>query len=200
MPVRGILWYIRLLSQSRAFASSVIGGREIASKSYRVNEEIWAPQVRVVDNDGKQLGIMPVRQALELAYQKGLDLVEVAPNADPPVCRIIDFGKFIYERARREREARKAQKTTDVKEIRLRPKTSEHDLSYKMRDARRFLERGDKVRLRVIFRGREIAHMDIAREILMRLAEELKDVGVVEQHPSLDGRTMALVLAPSKAR
>jgi translation initiation factor IF-3 len=165
-----------------------------------VNEEIWAPQVRVVDNDGKQLGIMPVRQALELAYQKGLDLVEVAPNADPPVCRIIDFGKFIYERARREREARKAQKTTDVKEIRLRPKTSEHDLSYKMRDARRFLERGDKVRLRVIFRGREIAHMDIAREILMRLAEELKDVGVVEQHPSLDGRTMALVLAPSKAR
>jgi len=156
--------------------------------------------VRVVDNDGKQLGIMPVRQALELAYQKGLDLVEVAPNADPPVCRIIDFGKFIYERARREREARKAQKTTDVKEIRLRPKTSEHDLSYKMRDARRFLERGDKVRLRVIFRGREIAHMDIAREILMRLAEELKDVGVVEQHPSLDGRTMALVLAPSKAR
>jgi translation initiation factor IF-3 len=126
--------------------------------------------------------------------------VEVAPNADPPVCRIIDFGKFIYERARREREARKAQKTTDVKEIRLRPKTSEHDLSYKMRDARRFLERGDKVRLRVIFRGREIAHMDIAREILMRLAEELKDVGVVEQHPSLDGRTMALVLAPSKAR
>ncbi len=165
-----------------------------------MNEEIWAPQVRVVDNDGKQLGIMPVRQALELAYQKGLDLVEVAPNADPPVCRIIDFGKFIYERARREREARKAQKTTDVKEIRLRPKTSEHDLSYKMRDARRFLERGDKVRLRVIFRGREIAHMDIAREILMRLAEELKDVGVVEQHPSLDGRTMALVLAPSKAR
>lgn len=156
--------------------------------------------MRVVDNDGKQLGIMPVRQALELAYQKGLDLVEVAPNADPPVCRIIDFGKFIYERARREREARKAQKTTDVKEIRLRPKTSEHDLSYKMRDARRFLERGDKVRLRVIFRGREIAHMDIAREILMRLAEELKDVGVVEQHPSLDGRTMALVLAPSKAR
>lgn len=153
-----------------------------------------------MDNDGKQLGIMPVRQALELAYQKGLDLVEVAPNADPPVCRIIDFGKFIYERARREREARKAQKTTDVKEIRLRPKTSEHDLSYKMRDARRFLERGDKVRLRVIFRGREIAHMDIAREILMRLAEELKDVGVVEQHPSLDGRTMALVLAPSKAR
>ena len=156
--------------------------------------------MRVVDNDGKQLGIMPVRQALELAYQKGLDLVEVAPNADPPVCRIIDFGKFIYERARREREARKAQKTTDVKEIRLRPKTSEHDLSYKMRDARRFLERGDKVRLRVIFRGREIAHMDIAREILMRLAEELKDVGVVEQHPSLDGRTMSLVLAPSKAR
>ena len=143
---------------------------------------------------------MPARRALEVAAEKGLDLVEVAPNADPPVCRIIDYGKFVYQRARREREARKAQRTTDVKEIRLRPKTGEHDIGYKMRDARRFLKRGDKVRLRVIFRGREMAHMDLGREMLTRLAGELQDVGTVEQPPSLEGRTMNLVLAPAKSR
>lgn len=137
------------------------------------------PDVRVIDHDGKQLGVMPTRQALAVAAERGMDLVEVAPNADPPVTRIIDYGKFAYQRARREREARKAQKTTEVKEIRLRPKTGEHDISYKMRDARRFLQRGDKVRLRVIFRGREMAHMEIGRELLTKLAAELQDVGTV---------------------
>ena len=129
------------------------------------------------------MGVMPTRQALAVAAERGMDLVEVAPNADPPVTRIIDYGKFAYQRARREREARKAQKTTEVKEIRLRPKTGEHDISYKMRDARRFLQRGDKVRLRVIFRGREMAHMEIGRELLTKLAAELQDVGTVEQTP-----------------
>ena len=158
------------------------------------------PDVRVIDHDGKQLGVMPTRQALAVAAARGMDLVEVAPNADPPVTRIIDYGKFAYQRARREREARKAQKTTEVKEIRLRPKTGEHDISYKMRDARRFLQRGDKVRLRVIFRGREMAHMEIGRELLTKLAAELQDVGTVEQTPSLEGRTMNLVLAPHKGK
>lgn len=158
------------------------------------------PEVRVIDHDGKQLGVMPTRQALAVAAERGLDLVEVAPNADPPVTRIIDYGKFAYQRARREREARKAQKTTEVKEIRLRPKTGEHDIGYKMRDARRFLQRGDKVRLRVIFRGREMAHMDIGRDMLNRLASDLNDVGTVEQPPAMEGRTMNLVLAPHKGR
>jgi len=157
-------------------------------------------EVRVIDHDGKQLGVMPTRQALTVAAERGMDLVEVAPNSDPPVTRITDYGKFAYQRARREREARKAQKTTEVKEIRLRPKTGEHDIGYKMRDARRFLQRGDKVRLRVIFRGREMAHMELGHQLLAKLAAELQDVGTVEQMPSLEGRTMNLVLAPLKAK
>ncbi len=173
-------------------------GEPISSRDYRVNEQIRVPDVRVIDHDGKQLGVMPTRQALAVAAERGLDLVEIAPNAEPPVTRIIDYGKFTYQKARRERDARKAQKTTDVKEIRLRPKTGEHDIGYKMRDARRFLQRGDKVRLRVIFRGREMAHMDLGRQMLARLAGELQDVGSVEQSPSLEGRTMNLVLAPLK--
>lgn len=173
---------------------------EISSRDYRVNQEIRVAEVRVIDSDGRQLGVMPTRQAISLAMDKNLDLIEVAPNAEPPVCRIGDFGKFIYERARREREARKAQKTTEVKEIRLRPKTGEHDLGYKLKDARRFLERGDKVRLRMIFRGREMAHMDMGRDIIMRLAAELGEVSTVEQPPSLEGRALSVVLAPGKTR
>ncbi|MGQ9555092.1 MAG: translation initiation factor IF-3 [Anaerolineae bacterium] len=175
-------------------------GEKISSKEYRVNEQIRVPEVRVIDQDGKQLGVMPTRQAMALAIERGMDLIEVAPNAEPPVCRIVDYGKFAYQRARREREARKAQKTIEVKEIRLRPKTGEHDLGYKMKDARRFLERGDKVRLRVIFRGREVSHMDIAREMLIRLASELQEVAMVEQPPAVDGRTLSVVLAPGKTR
>lgn len=171
----------------------------ISSKEYRVNEQIRVPDVRVIDSDGKQLGVIPTRQALALAAERGIDLVEVAPNAEPPVCRIVDFGKFTYQRARREREARKAQKTFEVKEIRLRPKTGEYDLDHKMKDARRFIERGDKVRLRVVFRGREVSHMDMAREMLGRLAGRLLEVATVEQPPAVDGRTLSLVLAP-KAR
>jgi len=143
---------------------------------------------------------MPTRQAIAVAESRGLDLVEVAPNADPPVCRLIDYGKFAYQRARREREARKAQRTVSVKEIRLRPKTGEHDIGYKMRDARRFLTRGDKVRFRVIFRGREHIHSNLAHELLLRLASELEDVATIEQRPSRDGRTLSMVLAPLKAR
>lgn len=158
------------------------------------------PEVRVIDHEGKQLGVMSARQAQSMAHEKGLDLVEVAPNAEPPVCRIVDFGKFIYQRARRERDARKAQKMTEVKEIRLRPKTGEHDLSYKMKDARRFLERGDKVRLRMIFRGREMTHIDMGRELIMRLASELTEVGTIEQSPSIEGRALSVVLAPAKSR
>lgn len=134
-----------------------------------------------------------------MAREAELDLVEVAPNADPPVCRIMDFGKFVYERAKKEREARKAQTKIEVKEIRLRPKTNEHHRDFKVRDARKWLQEGNKVKVRIRFRGREISYPEIALNDLKEVAEALADVGIVEQAPALEGRTMLMVLAPGKA-
>ena len=170
--------------------------REISRNITRVNSSIRAPQLRVIDSDGKQLGILPRGEALRLAEEKTLDLVEVAPNANPPVAKLMDFGKFQYERAKRDREARKATKQVDVKEIRLRPKTGAHDLGFKLKSARSFLESGAKVKVRIRFRGREITLLDVARRQLDRVAEELSDVGVVEQRPGFEGRTMLMILAP----
>ncbi len=141
--------------------------------------------------------MVSIREALAIANERNLDLVEVSPNADPPVCRIMDFSKFLYERSKREREARKAQKTIEIKEIRLRPKTNDHHLSFKVRDARRWLGDGMKVRVRVRFRGREITHSELARQQLHEVAQILNDVAIVEQSPSMDGRTMLMVLAPA---
>lgn len=135
---------------------------------------------------------------MEAARQADLDLVEVSPTADPPVVRIMDYGKFLYERAKKEREARKAQKIIEVKEIRLRPKTTEHHRSFKIRDARRWLQEGAKVKVRIRFRGREITYPEIARQELESIAQELADVAVVEQKPDMEGRTMLMVLAPAK--
>ena len=135
---------------------------------------------------------------MELAREADLDLVEVAPNAEPPVVRIMDYGKFQYEQAKKEREARKAQKTVEVKEIRLRPKTTDHHRSFKVRDARRWLGEGMKVKVRIRFRGREITYPEIARELLDDIASELEDVGVVEQRADMEGRTMLMVLGPKK--
>jgi translation initiation factor IF-3 len=142
---------------------------------------------------------VPIEDAQRIAREADLDLVEVAPNADPPVCRVMDFGKFVYERAKKEREARRAQTKIEVKEIRLRPKTNEHHRNLKVRDARRWLENGMKVKVRIRFRGREITYPEIALEDLKEVAESLSDVGVVEQAPALEGRTMLMVLAPTKA-
>jgi translation initiation factor IF-3 len=125
-------------------------------------------------------------------------LVEVAPNASPPVCRLMDYGKFLYERSKREREARRSQKQTEVKEIRLRPKTGEHDIAYKVRDARRFLQKGAKVKVRIRFRGREITHPEVARDLLNRIADELSDVAIIEKSGAMEGRTMLMILAPDK--
>jgi translation initiation factor IF-3 len=124
--------------------------------------------------------------------------VEVAPNASPPVCRLMDYGKFLYERSKREREARRSQKQTEVKEIRLRPKTGEHDIAYKVRDARRFLQKGAKVKVRIRFRGREITHPEVARDLLNRIADELSDVAIIEKSGAMEGRTMLMILAPDK--
>lgn len=149
-----------------------------------------------MDTEG-QVSIVPIRQALSLAREQELDLVEVSPNADPPVCRLMDYGKFLYEKARRERRARKASKTIEVKEIRLRPQTGEHDVDFKLRDARRFLQEGCKVKIRVWFKGREITYPEIGHELLQQIAERLSDVSVVESPPKMEGHNMMMILNPS---
>lgn len=165
-----------------------------------MNGAIRASQLRVIDADGKQLGVLPRREALRLADERDLDLVEVAPNANPPVAKLMDFGKYQYEKAKREREARKSRKEIEIKEVRLRPKTDEHDVNFKVRQARTFLENGAKVKVRMRFRGREIYNLDVARAQFERFTDELTDVGVIEQRPRFEGRTMLMILAPSSQK
>jgi len=153
--------------------------------------------LRVIDSDGRQLGILPRREALRLAEERSLDLVEVAPQAEPPVAKLMDFGKYQYERARREREARKARKEIEVKEVQLRPKTSEHDIAFKLRQARSFLEAGAKVKVRMRFRGREIYNLDIAKKQFDHFADRLADIGTIEQTPTFEGHTMLMIVAPN---
>jgi translation initiation factor IF-3 len=165
---------------------------------YRCNERIRTPQVRLIGADGEHVGVVPIAEALAAAREADLDLVEVSPAAEPPVARVMDYGKFQYQQAKRDRESRKAQKQVEVKEIRLRPKTTDHHRSFKMRDARRWLEGGLKVKVRMRFRGREITYPEIARDQLLEVAEELADVAMLEQRPNLEGRTMLMILAPAK--
>lgn len=155
--------------------------------------------MRLIGPNGENVGVVSVEDAQRIARDADLDLVEVAPNSDPPVCRVMDFGKFVYERAKKEREARKAQTKIEVKEIRLRPKTNEHHRDLKIRDARRWLEDGIKVNVRIRFRGREISYPEIALTDLKEVAEALADASTIEQAPALEGRTMLMVLAPKKA-
>jgi len=159
---------------------------------------IRVPEVRLIGPDNENVGVVPIQKALEIARDAELDLVEVAPNSEPPVCRVMDFGKFLYERTKKDREARKAQTKIEVKEIRLRPKTNEHHRGFKTRDARRWLIDGNKVKVTIRFRGREITYPEIALEDLKEIAEELADVATVEQSPNIEGRTMGMVLAPMK--
>ena len=154
----------------------------------------------MINAEGENVGVVSIEEALQQAYDADMDLVEVAPQADPPVCRVIDYGKFMYERTKKEKEARKAQKVIEVKEIRLRPKTTEHHRSFKVRDARRWLEEGKKVKVRIRFRGRERDYPELAMEDLKEIAEELKDVAVIEQAPSFEGRTLLMVLAPNAGK
>lgn len=164
--------------------------------AYRINREIQAPQVRLIGPNREHIGIVSLQEALEQARKANLDLVEISPNADPPVVRIVDYGKFIYEQTKKEREARRSQKLVEVKEIRLRPKTDDHDRAIKVRDARRWLEEGMKVKVRVRFRGREITYPELAMEQLQEVAKELADIAVVEQAPNMEGQTMLMILAP----
>lgn len=167
------------------------------AKSTRVNEMIRVREVRVVDEEGQQLGVLPTYEALRLAHERGLDLVEVAPNAVPPVCRLLDFGKFQYERQKKEREARKAQKIIEIKEIRLKPRTGEHDLDTKVRQSIGFLEEGAKVRVTVRFRGREITHPEIGRDQLAEFAQKVGDAAVIEQQPAMEGPNLFMMLSPN---
>jgi translation initiation factor IF-3 len=170
----------------------------ISTNTFRVNEIIRVPEVRLIGANGENVGVVSIDQALKMAREAELDLVEVSGNATPPVCRIMDFGKFLYERTKKEREAKKAQTKIEIKEIRLRPKTNEHHRSFKTRDARRWLNDGMKVRVTVRFRGREITYPELALEDLREIAAELADVSNVEQIPAIEGRVMTMVLGPSK--
>ncbi len=164
----------------------------------RINDRIRISPIRLIDENGAQLGIMPTEEARVMASERGLDLVEVAPQARPPVCRLMDFGKYKYEQARKLREAKKKQHTITVKEVKLRPKIEEHDLDFKLRHARRFLEEGDKVKFTLWFRGREVTHPELGRRVLERVLGELEDLGVVEAKISHEGRTMTMLLAPRR--
>ena len=152
--------------------------------------------MRLIDSDGEQLGVVSLRDALNAARERGLDLVEVAPNANPPVCKILDYGKFQYIQMKKQREARKAQKSTEVKEVRLRPKTDIYHIGFKLKRARRFLGEGMKVKVRIQFRGREITHPEIGLEKLQEVAEALSDVAQIEQTPDMEGRSLLMVLSP----
>lgn len=165
----------------------------------RINDQIRGHRVRVIDPEGNQLGILTPEEALEAAAARNLDLVEVSPNAQPPVCRIMDFGKFKYEQSKRDKEARKNQKTVTIKELRMRPKIDDHDFEVKVKRARKFLEDGDKVKISVRFRGREIVHQDLARAKLLNMAEQLAEVSTLERNPFLEGRQMIMILAPTKS-
>ncbi len=174
--------------------------KKISSKQeYRINERIRSEKVRLVDENGENVGIVSIDQALRHANDVGLDLVEIAPNANPPVCKVINYSKFLYDKEKKEREARKSQTKIEIKEIRLRPKTSDHHQSFKVRDARRWLESGMKVRVTIRFRGREITYPELALEDLREIAEELQDVAEIEQAPpNMEGRSMFMMLAPKK--
>jgi translation initiation factor IF-3 len=161
-----------------------------------INRKIRAREVRVIDPDGEQIGVVPIETALAAAADLGLDLVEVSPNANPPVCKIMDYGRYKYEQTKKKQEAKKKQTTFQVKEIKVRPKTGDHDLQVKMGHIRKFLGKKDKVKVTVLFRGREITLSDRGRELLQRIATEFEDIAVVEQYPKFEGRTMMMVLSP----
>ena len=162
----------------------------------RINAQINVPSVRVVDENGEMLGVLPIREALSRAAEAGLDLVEISPNAEPPVCKILDFGKYKYEIQKKKNEARKKQKVIEVKEIKLRPNIDDHDYEVKMRAVHRFLDEGDKVKVTMRFRGREMVHQELGLKVLQRVRDELEDRAKVEQMPRLEGRQMIMVLAP----
>ncbi|MBI2707237.1 MAG: translation initiation factor IF-3 [Proteobacteria bacterium] len=164
----------------------------------RVNDKILSLKVRLVDEMGEMVGVLSQKEALERAYKAGLDLVEVSPNADPPVCKILDYGKYKFEEQKRRAEIRKKQKIIEIKEIQLRPGIDKHDFEVKMRSARKFIEEGDKLKVTLRFRGRELSHQELGTDVLNRVKETLQDIAKVEQYPKLEGKRMIMVMGPAK--
>lgn len=161
-----------------------------------INEQIRDKEVRLIDQDGKQVGVVPTKEALRAAREKELDLVKISPNAKPPVCKIINYGKYKFDQAKKEKEARKKQKTISVKEVRLSPNIEQHDINTKMKNASKFLSKGDKVKVSVRFRGRELAHTNTGRQILLEFAKGLSEIADVDVHPKMEGRSMVMFLIP----
>ena len=161
-----------------------------------INKEIRDKEVRVLDTDGEMLGVMPSREAYDLAVNKNLDLVKVSPNADPPVCKIMDYGKYVFEKAKKEKDAKKKQKMTSVKEIRLSPSIDDHDFSFKVKNAAKFLEAGDKVKVSMRFRGREISYSAQGKQTMERFAQTVQEVSKVDRMPKMEGRSMVMILSP----
>lgn len=168
----------------------------IISKELRVNEAVRCREIRLIGGQGEQLGVMHPRDAMKVAEEQGLDLVEVSPNSKPPVCKIMDYGKYKYEQRKKEREARKNQKTIEVKEVKLRPGIEDHDFNTKVHHAARFLGEGNKVKITIMFRGREITHPELGRELCERVAEDVQDIAKVEKAPKVEGRNMTMMLVP----
>jgi translation initiation factor IF-3 len=162
----------------------------------RINNRIRVPEIRVIRDDGEQLGVLPTHEALRLAEERGLDLVEISPRAFPPVCKIMDYGKYKYEQSKKKQQARKHASTVETKEIKFRPKTEDHDMDFKVKHVRRFLEGGNKVRLAVVFRGREITHPQTGMNVLNRVVEATADIAGVEVTPNMEGRRMVMIIAP----
>lgn len=167
-------------------------------KEHRINDDITVPKIRLIDKDGENKGIVSLREALEMAYEAELDLVEIVPTAKPPVCRIMDYGKFRFDESKKAAQARKNQKQVQVKEIKMRPATDEGDYQIKMRKLREFLDEGDKVKVTLRFKGREMAHKELGMEVLKRIEKDLEELAVVEQFPRLEGRQMVMMLGPKK--
>ena len=186
-----------LYSEIHPTTTATTGGPGI-SRELRVNERIRVREVLVIDDEGTKLGVLPIQQALNLARERGLDLVEVAPNSNPPVCRVLDYGKFKFEQAKKEREAHKRQKQVEIRDVRFKSKIGQHDLDLKTRTAMKLLRAGDKVKISVLFRGREITHPEIGRDLLQRVAARLQEEGVatIEKPIGMEGRFMTMIVAP----
>ncbi len=182
------------------FQRKFFKGKRPSMDEHRLNERIRVPQVRLIDHKGTQVGIIDTRKALQMARDVGLDLMEVAPNSKPPVCKIIDYGKFKYEKKKKDHAAKKKQSVIKVKEVQLRPGTEAHDLDYKYRNIRAFLEEGDKAKITMLFRGREITHPELGFKVMNDLAKKMEDVGVIEARPKMDGRKLIMIIGPLKKK
>ena len=169
---------------------------QVISKEHIINEKIKDKEVRLIGSEGEQLGIVPVQQALDIASEKNLDLVKIAPNAVPPVCKIMDYGKFRFEMTKKEKEQRKNQKVVDTKEVRLTPNIDDHDFFTKLNNAKKFLKSGNKVKVTVRFRGREVTHSSLGEDILNRFASEIEEVGIIDKKPKMEGRNMSMFISP----